>query len=229
VWRADPVLGVYRSRGDVVAAVRVIGAESDRVLTRLLEFPADEAAAAVVMAAVMPLVISRCRGHRDRVDGLVGEVGLVLAELWQWGWPATGSTEAKVSRLVNMAWSRLRRAERSSARQLPLVDVTGTQLPAGADDPAEVASMSVAVLELRDALASRRPPRSRARRSRTGAPVNVAAAWNTVLAAGDGHRMGDTESKRVRRAEARLRDWIDPDELTVRSAPLSQMAVVGGA
>jgi hypothetical protein len=80
-WGHAQVLLDAGSVGALISVIRRLDDRSDRVLLALLEGGArgDPLGTAVIVAALVPLVLARCRGDRDRVDEFVGELALVIA------------------------------------------------------------------------------------------------------------------------------------------------------
>ena len=75
------VLCLYVDLVDVVRDVRRLDARSDGVLAALVRrSPADEWVASLVVAALLPLALARCRKGRAQVDELIGELAIAIGE-----------------------------------------------------------------------------------------------------------------------------------------------------
>jgi hypothetical protein len=80
-WVEDATLGLYPGVDDVVHDVRRLDGQSDEVLRALVtRAQGDEQAASVVVVALLPLALARCRGGRAQVDELIGELAIVIRE-----------------------------------------------------------------------------------------------------------------------------------------------------
>ena len=85
-WLADERLGGSGSFADLCDAIRGLGDASDRVLAALLDRGRhDPLAGKVILAALGPLAIARCGGERVMVDELLGELAIVIGEIWDGG------------------------------------------------------------------------------------------------------------------------------------------------
>jgi hypothetical protein len=130
-WGSSSVLLDAGSVGALIGVIRRLDDRSDRVLLALLEGGArgDPLGTAVIVAALVPLVLARCRGDRDRVDDYVAELALVIAIV---DIEALYRSRRRVgSVLLDRAWDEVRRPIR---RPSPVVPMDPTVLPVAQRD-----------------------------------------------------------------------------------------------
>jgi hypothetical protein len=119
-WGRSPALLDAGSVGGLIAMIRRLDDRSDRVLLALLEGGArgDPLCTAVIVAALVPLVLARCRGDRDRVDEFVGELALVIATV---DVEALRRSRRRVGGvLLDRAWDEVRRPFRRPSPTVPM-------------------------------------------------------------------------------------------------------------
>lgn len=201
-WWGEPELARVASVDEVIARVRRLDAESDRVLGALLRVAGrDRRAVEVVVVALLPLLLSRYGGRavRDRVDDLVGELALVVAEATEEGVRGSGRRVANV--LVDRTWTAVRRPSRRLMQPVP-ADPTdlGYFLVDRAPDPAEVAVQRVELEALVRSVAQAGP-----------AQAKTVRAWNTAVALADVEGRSEVERYRLRYARKVLRRAFGPD------------------
>ncbi len=193
-WRTDPVLTELGSVEAVVGVVRRIGADSDRVTGALLGLgPADGLVVPVVVAALGPLVVARCRGDRAAADDLVTELTIAVAEAQRDGLEPSGRRLVNV--LLDRAWDRHRAPTRRPDPAV-VVDpaVLGGSLVSPAAGPDRVAVNRVALVEFRDQLAASAVAQ--------GALVR---SWNSALELAASERATQAERDRWKYVRAQLR------------------------
>lgn len=201
-WACEPELACVRSVDEVIDRVRHLDAESDQVLGALLRVGGrDRRAVEVVVVALLPLVLSRCGRSvvRSRVDEVVGELALVVAQATEGGVTASGRRVANV--LVDRAWAEVRRPSRRLAQPVP-ADPTnlGHVLVDREPDPADVAVQRVELEALMRSLAQAGP-----------AQAKTIRAWNTAVALADLERRSEAERYRLKYARKVLRRAFGPD------------------
>jgi hypothetical protein len=119
-WGDSSELAFAGSVGALIGVIRRLDDRSDRVLLALLEGGArgDPLCTAVIVAALLPLVLARCRGHRDRVDEFVGELALVIATV---DTDALRRSRRRVGGvLLDRAWDEVRRPFRRPSPVVPM-------------------------------------------------------------------------------------------------------------
>jgi hypothetical protein len=118
-WGDSSVLLDIGSVGALIDAIRRLDDRSDRALTALFEGGArgDPFCTAVIVAALVPLLLSRCRGDRDRVDEFVAELALVIATVDP---VALRRSRRRVGGvLLDRAWDEVRQPFRRPSRTVP--------------------------------------------------------------------------------------------------------------
>jgi hypothetical protein len=119
-WGRSPALVDAVSAGALVGVIRRLDDRSDHVLLALLEGGArgDPLVTAVIIAALVPLVLARCRGDRERVDEFVGELALVIATV---NTDALNRSRRRVGGvLLDRAWDEVRRPFRRPSPVVPM-------------------------------------------------------------------------------------------------------------
>ena len=148
----------------------------------------DPLAGKVILAALGPLAIARCGGERVMVDELLGELAIVIGEIWDGG---LGASRRRIAnRLLDRAWGRIRLVSRR--RQLGFScdpALIAVKVRDRSPDPADVAVERVAIDGLIEVLSS---------------PLHttLAKAWNVAVALAD--KPGRTPSEQSRLKYARL-------------------------
>lgn len=104
-----------------VDSVRRVGAESDRIIRRLLGCDGDvERSCEVLLVALIPMLRHRCRLDLTQVDEALGELSIVIAEMARSGVPATERRLANL--IVDKAWDAHRCTMRQERRAALPVD-----------------------------------------------------------------------------------------------------------
>jgi hypothetical protein len=119
-WGDSSALLDAGSVGALIGVIRRLDNRSDRVLLALLEGGArgDPLCTAVIVAALVPLVLARCRGDRDRVDDYVAELALVIATV---DVEALHRSRRRVGGvLLDRAWDEIRRPFRRPSPVAPM-------------------------------------------------------------------------------------------------------------
>jgi len=102
---------LYVDLVDVVRDVRRLDARSDGVLAALVRrSPTDEWVASLVVVALLPLALARCRKGRAQVDELIGELAIAIGEAAIEGLEPSQRRVANC--LLDRAWGRVRRPAR---------------------------------------------------------------------------------------------------------------------
>jgi hypothetical protein len=166
-WGTPPA-GVGTSLEDVVAKVRRLDDGSDQTVEWLLraEARSDPLATTVLVAALAPLSIARCRGRSELIDDFLTEIVLVagavdVADLQR-------SHRRHVAVILDRAWDVVRKPDRRPAPVVPVDPSTlHEQQVAGHDDGV---LDRVALNEARAAVMRE-----------SAAHPNVVQAWNSVL------------------------------------------------
>jgi hypothetical protein len=119
-WGRSLALVDAGSIGALIGVIRRLDDRSDRALLALLEGGArgDPLGTAVIVAALVPLVLARCRGDRERVDEFVGELALVIAII---DVEALYRSRRRVGGvLLDRAWDEVRRPFRRPSPVVPM-------------------------------------------------------------------------------------------------------------
>lgn len=197
---ADP-LGEVRSLGELVGAIRRLDDYSDRCVVALLggEARGDRLAVTVIVTALLPLLLARCRHDRDKVDDYVAELALVIATVDVRALERSRRRAAGV--LLDRAWDEVRAAGR---RPEPVVPVDPTEIarirPGSGESVEEVAVNRAALAEFRAAL-QRSSPSCQA----------AVEAWNSVVDLADRVDRSSVERRRWKYARGVLRRHGSPE------------------
>jgi hypothetical protein len=200
-WSQDRFLSRYRRVDDLIGDIRSLGSVSDAAVRALVGVAAaDDRAVATLVVALLPLSLSRCAGSRDRVDELIGELAIVIAEAAVEDLPPTRRRLANV--LLDRAWAQVRLPARR-VREPVVADPVefGWRLVDPGPDPAEVAVGRVALEGL---------ARSMARADAWQA--TTVRAWNTAVALAGVEQRSNAERIRMKYARKVLRRAL-PAEL----------------
>jgi hypothetical protein len=187
-------LGVAVAVDELIAEIRALGDDSDDVLRALLR-AADRQGYAVeiVIVALLPLALSRCRHSRDRVDELIGELAIVIAEAAREGLPASRRRVANI--LLDRAWGRAREPARRVREPVVMDGLDlGWRLVDRSPDPADVAVDRVML----DGLAERL-------RARASSHASVVRAWNVAVSLADAEERSSSDRIRLKYARQVLR------------------------
>jgi hypothetical protein len=170
-WSQDCVLSRYRRVDDLIGDVRGLGSASDAAVRALVgAAAADNRAVATLIVALLPLSLSRCAGLRDRVDELIGELAIVIADAAVSGFPPSHRRVANV--VLDRAWAQVRLPARRVREPLVADPVEfGWRLMDPGPDPADVAVGRVAFEGLVRSMASAEAWQA-----------TTVRAWNTAVA-----------------------------------------------
>jgi hypothetical protein len=200
-WGNSSALLDAGSVGALIGVIRRLDDGSDRVLLALFEGGArgDPLCTAVIVAALVPLVLARCRGDRDRVNDYVAELALVIATV---DVEALHRSRRRVSGLLlDRAWDEIRRPFRRPSPVAPM-------------DPT---LMSVSQLDERrsvedEALGHLAFPEAEAVVHRVGvARPWVAAAWVSALELAERVDRDAVEARRWKYVRGVLRTHVAPE------------------
>lgn len=200
-WSQDPVLSHYRSVDELIDNIRSLGTASDVAIHALVDVAAvDNRAVAALVVALLPLALSRCAGSRDRVDELIGELAIVIADAAVSGLPPSRRRLANV--LLDRAWAQVRLPARR-VREPVVADPVefGWRLVAPGPDPADVAVGRVALEGLVRSMARAEPWQA-----------TTVRAWNTAVALAGLEQRSYAERTRMKYARKVLRRAL-PAEL----------------
>jgi hypothetical protein len=200
-WSQDPVLSRYRRVDELIDDIRSLGTKSDAAVRALVgAAAADSRAVATLIVALLPLSLSRCARSRDRVDELIGEMAIVIADAAVSGLPPSRRRLANV--LLDRAWAQVRLPARR-VREPVVADPVefGWRLVDPGPDPADVAVGRVALEGL-------------VRSMVTAAPwqATTVRAWNTAVALAGREQRSYAERIRMKYARKVLRRAV-PAEL----------------
>jgi hypothetical protein len=191
--------GMAITIGEVVVAVRNVGARSDDVLVALIGCADPEDASLLVVEALLPLLMRRAAGDGDLLDELIGEVVIVFHALRERG---TEGTRARLANyIMDTAWDRCRRARRAEMRLVPVDNaVFADVLTAVEPGPEQVAVNRVALAEFAD----------RVQREGGDDPV-LRRSWSDVLVLAEQSRSTPAEQDRWKYVRRVLRRYGHPD------------------
>lgn len=202
-WRDDRRLDAVASVDDVVAAIRMLDEQSDNVLRALLDVrDRQRTAGELILAALVPFVLTRCVGRPDRVDEFVAELAIVIGEEREAG--VLRSTARRVAnQLLDRAWGRVRLPARRVHQPIAMDPVRlHRRLLAAEPDPADLAVERVDLSAANDLVA-------RCRRS----DAAVDRAWRTAVQLIDVDGRTERERQQLNYARRILRQSIDPQEV----------------
>ena len=200
-WGGDPALQQLGTIECLVGVVRHLDDRSDALLLALLKGEArgDPLCSAAIITALLPLVLARCRGDRDRVDDYVAELALVIATVEV---AALERSQRRVgSVLLDRAWDEVRRP----VRRPPPVDLTDPaelvgRHPSPGLSPEDEALGWIAVDEARSAVV------------RVGAKRTwVIPAWNAAVELADRDDRDRVEARRWKYVRGVLRLHVAPE------------------
>jgi hypothetical protein len=187
-------LGVGTSVDELINVIRALGQASDDALRAVLQtVDRDRYAVEIVIVALAPLVLSRCRHSPDRADELIGELAIVTAEAARDGLPPSGRRVANV--LLDRAWGRVRKPARR-VRKPVVIDAVdlGWRLVDREPDPADIADDRIML----DGMAARL-------RARSSSCTSVVRAWNLALRLADVEEPSASDRIRLKYARQVLR------------------------
>lgn len=197
-WRGVSGLETLDRIDDLTRAIRRLDLDSDRVVAALLASGAhDEVATSALVVALLPLVLARCRGRRDCMDEMIGEIALVIVAVREASPIATHRRLASV--LVDRAWDRVRRPWRRPSLSLSTGIPELAAVDCG-DDPETAAVDRVAVLQIRGMLAAE-----------GNSGRSVVAAWNSVIELSEREHRTRSETDRLKYARHLLRRRLGPE------------------
>jgi len=178
----------------VIELVRRLDDGSDRMLSGLVRAGRhDQRAVEIVIVALLPLALRRRGRVSDRVDELIGELAIVVAEAARDGLPRSDRRVANV--LVDRAWGQVRRPARRLHQPVPTDPVEfDWRLVDRGPDPADVATGRVVLEEIRRSLV--------ARRSAQRATIR---AWNVAVSLADVDETSRSDRVRLKYARQVLR------------------------
>jgi hypothetical protein len=178
--------------------IRELDDASDLILSGLVRAARhDQLAVEVVIVGLLPLALSRCGRASERVDELIGELAIVVAEAARDGLPPSGRRIANV--LLDRAWGRVRRPARR-VHEIVSTDAVelGWRLIDRDPDPADLAVNRVVLEELRQSLG--------AHRSSHRATIR---AWNVAVSLADAEVKSTSDRCRLKYARQVLRRSLD--------------------
>jgi hypothetical protein len=199
-WVCNPQLDGMASIDELVAAIRRLDERSDVVLRALLAVDSHrQIASELILAALVPFVLTRCVGRRDRVDDFLAELAIVIGEERETG--VLRSTTRRVgNQLLDRAWGRVRLPERRAHRPVAVDPVRlHRRLLAVEPDPADVAIDRVELAAAGQLAASCRL---------SDAAVN--RAWKTAVRLIDVDGRTERERQQLNYARKILRQAIVP-------------------
>jgi hypothetical protein len=199
-WSQQPVLSRYRSVCDLIDGIRGLGAESDATVRSLVDLSAaDDRAVETLIVALLPLALGRCGGSRDRVDELIGELAIVIAEAAVSGLLPSRRRLANV--LLDRAWAQVRLPARR-VREPVITDPVDFEwrLEDPRPDPADVAVGRVALDGLVRSMASAEAWQA-----------TTVRAWNTAVALAGLEQRTYAERIRLKYARKVLRRVVPPE------------------
>jgi hypothetical protein len=197
-WCDDNRLGGATSVDEVVAAIRRFDDVSDLFVRALLEVEEQQQRASeVILAALVPLVLSRCAGRPDRVDEFLAELAIVIGEERQTN-VLRSTTRRLANQLLDRAWGRVRLPARRVQQPMAVDPVRlHRRLLAVEPDPADLAVERVDLSAANDLVA-------RCRRS----DAAVDRAWRTAVHLIDVDGRTERERQQLNYARRILRQSI---------------------
>jgi hypothetical protein len=202
-WRDDRRLDGVRSVDEVVAAIRRLDEQSDIVLRALLDVrDRQQTAGELILAALVPFVLTRCVGRPDRVDEFVPELAIVIGEERE-ARVLRSTTRRVANQLLDRAWGRVRLPARRVNQPIAVDPVRlHRRLLAVEPDPADVAVEHVDLSAANDLLAGCR---------RSDAAVD--RAWRTAVHLIDVDGRTERERQQLNYARRILRQSIGPQKV----------------
>jgi hypothetical protein len=192
--------GGSASVDDLIHEIRALGDGSDLALRALLQSAHRDAhAVEVVIVALVPLALSRCRHSRDRVDELIGELAIVIAEAAREGLPPSRRRVANL--LLDRAWGQVRKPARR-VREPVMMDAVdlGWRLVDRSPDPADVAVDRVMLDDV-----------VRALQARASSCASVVRAWNVAVSLAEVEERSSSDRIRLKYARQVLRRSLAAD------------------
>lgn len=202
-WCDDNRLGGATSVDEVVATIRRFDDLSDLFVRALLEVEEQQQRASeVILAALVPLVLSRCAGRPDRVDEFLAELAIVIGEERQTN-VLRSTTRRLANQLLDRAWGRVRLPARRVQQPMAVDPVRlHRRLLAVEPDPADLAVERVDLSAANDLVA-------RCRRS----DAAVDRAWRTAVHLIDVDGRTERERQQLNYARRILRQSIGPQKV----------------
>jgi len=178
----------------VVATIRNVGPESDRMIRLVLGDRSHRSVAEeVVIVALIPMLRHRCRLDRREIEEVLTELAIVVGEMARDGVPDTERPLANL--LLDRAWKAHRKAERHRSAYVPFDPLKLDFVPVcSVEAPDEAVLDRVALVEFRDRLASN-PVANRS-------AVN---SWNAALRLADKEHRTSSERSRWKYVRKELR------------------------
>jgi len=202
-WRVDRRLDAVESVDEVVSAIRVLDEQSDVVLRALLDVrERKQTAGELILAALVPFMLTRCVGRPDRVDEFVAELAIVIGEEREAG-VLRSTTRRLANQLLDRAWGRVRLPARRVHQPIAVDPVRlHRRLLAIEPDPADVAIEHVDLAAAKELLAGCR---------RSDAAVD--RAWRTAVHLIDVDGRTERERQQLNYARRILRQSIGPQKV----------------
>lgn len=202
-WRHDPRLNDVVSVDEVVSAIRGLEEQSDVVLRALLAVgEKQQSASELILAALVPFVLTRCVGRRDRIDEFLAELAIVIGEEREAG--VLRSPRRRVAnQLLDRAWGRVRLPARRVHQPIAVDPVRLHRRPLAVDpDTADLAIERVDLAAANDLVAGCR---------RSDAAVD--RAWKTAVSLIEIEGRTERERQQLNYARRILRQAIDPTKV----------------
>ncbi|MDO8392469.1 MAG: hypothetical protein Q7V57_18500 [Actinomycetota bacterium] len=197
-WRSDSRLDGVAAVDELIAAVRGLDERSDLVLRALFAVGGNrQTASELILAALVPLVLTRCAGRRDRVEDFLAELAIVIGEEREAG-VLRSTTRRVANQLLDRAWGRVRLPARRAHQP---VAVDPSRLPhrliAIEPDPADLAIERVELAAAYSCVARRR-----------NSDAAVDRAWSTAVQLIDVANRTERERQQLNYARRILRQSI---------------------
>lgn len=197
-WVLEP--GQSWTLRDIVATIRRVGDDSDRMIRIVLGGGSNRSVAEeVVIVALIPMLRHRCRLDRREIEEVLTELTIAVGEMARDGVPDTQRPLANL--LLDRAWKAHRKAERRHHSYVPFDPLKLDFVPVCAvEAPDDAVLDRVALSEFRQRLASN-PDANR----------SAVDSWNAALRLADmDHRTSSERSRwKYVRKELRRRATAD--------------------